>query len=81
MAAYSGMPFLSAYSASKGALTIMIKNIANNNEQNETTNVCTNPIKTGASNSSIIFPINIMCKLQNIAPINTKVSPSLTVAS
>ena len=29
MAAHSGMPFLSAYSASKGALTIMIKNIAN----------------------------------------------------
>ena len=29
MAAHSGMPFLSAYSASKGALTIMIINIAN----------------------------------------------------
>ena len=29
MAAHSGMPFLSAYSASKGALTIMIKNTAN----------------------------------------------------
>ena len=29
MAAYSGMPFLTAYSASKGALAIMIKNVAN----------------------------------------------------
>ena len=29
MAAYSGMPFLTAYSSSKGALAIMIKNIAN----------------------------------------------------
>ena len=29
MAAYSGMPFLTAYSASKGALAILIKNIAN----------------------------------------------------
>jgi len=29
MAAYSGMPFLAAYSASKGALAIMIKNVAN----------------------------------------------------
>ena len=29
MAVYSGMPFLTAYSASKGALVIMIKNIAN----------------------------------------------------
>ena len=29
MAAYSGMPFLTAYSASKAALAIMIKNVAN----------------------------------------------------
>ena len=29
MAAYSGMPFLTAHSASKGALAIMIKNVAN----------------------------------------------------
>ena len=29
MASYSGMPFLSAYSASKGALTILVKNVAN----------------------------------------------------
>ena len=29
MAAYSGMPFLTAYSSSKGALAIMIKNVAN----------------------------------------------------
>ena len=29
MAAYSGMPFLTAYSASKGALAVLIKNIAN----------------------------------------------------
>jgi NAD(P)-dependent dehydrogenase (short-subunit alcohol dehydrogenase family) len=29
MASHSGMPFLCAYSASKGALAIMIKNIAN----------------------------------------------------
>jgi NAD(P)-dependent dehydrogenase (short-subunit alcohol dehydrogenase family) len=29
MAAYSGMPFLTAYSASKGALATMIKNVAN----------------------------------------------------
>jgi len=29
MAVYSGMPFLTAYSASKGALAVMIKNIAN----------------------------------------------------
>jgi len=29
MVAYSGMPFLTAYSSSKGALAIMIKNIAN----------------------------------------------------
>ena len=29
MALYSGMPFLTAYSASKAALGIMIKNIAN----------------------------------------------------
>ena len=30
---------------------------------------------------SIIFPINIICKLQNKAPNTTKESPSLTVAS
>ena len=29
MAAYSGMPFLTAYSSSKAALAIMIKNVAN----------------------------------------------------
>jgi len=29
MASHSGMPFLSAYSASKGALTILVKNVAN----------------------------------------------------
>ena len=29
MAGYSGMPFLTAYSSSKAALAIMIKNIAN----------------------------------------------------
>ena len=29
IAAHSGMPFLSAYSSSKGALTILIKNVAN----------------------------------------------------
>jgi len=29
MAIYSGMPFLTAYSASKGALATMIKNVAN----------------------------------------------------
>ena len=29
IAAYSGMPFLAAYSPSKGALAIMIKNVAN----------------------------------------------------
>ena len=29
MAWYSGMPFLTAYSASKGSLAILIKNIAN----------------------------------------------------
>ena len=29
MAAYSGMPFLTAYSSSKAALAVMIKNVAN----------------------------------------------------
>ena len=29
MAVYSGMPFLTAYSSSKGALGVMIKNVAN----------------------------------------------------
>jgi Dehydrogenases with different specificities (related to short-chain alcohol dehydrogenases) len=29
MAVYSGMPFLTAYSSSKGALAVMIKNVAN----------------------------------------------------
>jgi NAD(P)-dependent dehydrogenase (short-subunit alcohol dehydrogenase family) len=29
MAGYSGMPFLTAYSSSKAALAVMIKNVAN----------------------------------------------------
>ena len=33
MAAYSGMPFLTAYSSSKAALAIMIKNVANSEER------------------------------------------------
>ena len=37
-------------------------------EQTETTNVWIRPINIGALNSSMIIPIKIMCKLQNIAP-------------
>ena len=42
MAAYSGMPFLTAYSASKGALAVMTKNVANS--------VLSNQIRVNALN-------------------------------
>ena len=50
-------------------------------EHDETTNVCTKPIKIGVLNSSIILPINIICNAQKIALTTTRESPNLIVAS
>ena len=54
---------------------------AGTSEQIETIKVCIKPTSIGASNSSTKIPIKIICRLQNKAQTNTRVSPNRTVAS
>ncbi len=51
------------------------------NDNKDTIKVCIKPTVIGKSKSSTISPINIICKLQNTAPITTNKSPNLTDAS